>query len=213
MNPTPFRFHFADVQWKRNACATLGLRFEKPNGVYSILRVQPIAKPSVHGDGNCLFRTFPHTICGSEGPAHGSASGHPQPHGVGMCSASVAAWPPSRLCQHCGVQNCKKTKMDRDGFWGTEVEMLALAHLLHTRVYSYVSQLSTWNQYGPTNVEAHCNVLLNPCTSDNVLTTLMWSVLFATPSDLTLSGLLPICLVCGTSHMHAVLTPSGHTHF
>ena len=49
--------------------------------------------------------------------------------------------------------------IDKEGFWGTEVEMLALAHMLHTRVYSYVSQLGTWNQYGPTNVEAHCNVL------------------------------------------------------
>ena len=49
--------------------------------------------------------------------------------------------------------------MDRDGFWGTEVEMLALAHMLHTTVYSYVCRLGTWNQYGPTSVEAHCNVL------------------------------------------------------
>ena len=49
--------------------------------------------------------------------------------------------------------------MDRDGFWGTEVEMLALAHMLHTTVYSYVCQLGKWQQYGPTSVEAHCNVL------------------------------------------------------
>ena len=49
--------------------------------------------------------------------------------------------------------------MDRDGLWGTEVEMLALAHLLHTTVYSYVCQLGKWHQYGPTSVEAHWNVL------------------------------------------------------
>ena len=55
----------------------------------------------------------------------------------------------------------------------------------------------------------------SPCTSDILLTILMWSALFETPSDLTLSGLLPIGtlsgllpigLVCGTSHMNAVLT-------
>ena len=102
--------------------------------------------------------------------------------------------------------------MDKDGFWGTNVEMLALAHMLHTTVYSYVSQLGTWNQVQPMwKHTAMC--FLNPCTSDILLTTLMWSALFETPSDLTLSGLVPICLVCGTSHMHAVLTHSGHTHF
>ena len=35
----------------------------------------------------------------------------------------------------------------------------------------------------------------SPCTSDILLTNLMWSALFETPSDLTLSGLLTICLV------------------
>ena len=41
-------------------------------------------------------------------------------------------------------------KIDRDDSWGTDVEMLALAHMLHTTVYAYVSQHGTWNQYGST---------------------------------------------------------------
>ena len=34
-----------------------------------------------------------------------------------------------------------------------------LAHSLNNSVCSYVCQLGKWHQYGPTSVEAHCNVL------------------------------------------------------
>ena len=33
--------------------------------------------------------------------------------------------------------------MNKDDSWGTDVEMLALAHMLHTTVYAYVSQHGT----------------------------------------------------------------------
>ena len=61
---------------------------------------------------------------------------------------------------YASIVECTTAKnMDRDGFWGTEVEMLALAHSLNNSVYSYVCQLGKWHQYGPTSVEAHNNVL------------------------------------------------------
>ena len=110
-NPSPFRFHSVDVQWQRNACATLGLHFEKPNGVTlggpDVVLNPPSAAncKAISGDGNCHVLTH---YLWFRGAAHGSASGHPQPHRVGTCSASVAAWPPSRLCEHCGVHNCQK---------------------------------------------------------------------------------------------------------
>ena len=176
-NPTRFRFHCVDVQWQRNACATLGLRFEKPNGVSrggpDVVLNPPSAKPSVATETVCF--THSHTLFVVPRTSTWQCLeilNH-------MASERVA---PLLLCGHlhgyASIAEYKTaTKMDRDGFWGTEVEMLAC-----------------------------------PCTSDIVLTTLMWSALFETPSDLTLSGLLPICLVCGTSHMHACrLTHSGHT--
>ena len=154
-NPTPFRFHSVDVQWQRNACATLGLRFEKPNGVTlggpDVVLNPPSAAncQAILGDGNCLFRTFSHIICGSE-DQHMAVRLAILDH---MASERVA---PLLLRGHLHgyasiAEYTTAKNMDKDGFWGTDVEMLALAHMLHTTVYSYVSQLGTWNQY--------CNVL------------------------------------------------------
>ena len=156
-------------------------------------------------DGNCLFRTFSHIICGSE-DQHMAVRLAFLDH---MASERVA---PLLLRGHLHgyasiAEYTTAKKMDRDGFWGTEVEMLALAHMLHSTVYSYVCQPGTWNQYSPTNVEHTAMYFQSPCTSDIVLTILMWSALFETPSDLTLAGLLPICLVCGTSHYACRLDP------
>ena len=161
-NPSPFRFHSVDVQWQQNACATLGLRFEKPNGV--TLGADVVLNPpsaanckAISGDGNCLFRTFSHIICGFE-EQHMAVRLAILNH---IASERVA---PLLLRGHlhgyASIAEYTTAKtMDRDGFWATEVEMLALAHMLHTTVFSYVCQLGKWHQYGPTSVEAHCNVL------------------------------------------------------
>ena len=157
-NPTPFRFHSVDVQWQRNACATLGLRFEKPNGVTlggpDVVLNPPSAAncKAISGDGNCLFRTFSHIICGSE-EQHMAVRLAILNH---MVSERVA---PLLLCGHLHgyasiAEYTTAKNMDSDGFWGTEV-MLALAHMLHTAVYAYVSQHGTWNQYGPTTSKVH----------------------------------------------------------
>ena len=169
-NPTPFRLHSVDVQWQRNACATLGLRFEKPNGVTlggSDVVLDPPSAATISGDGNCLFRTFSHIICGSEDQhmavrlaiLNHMASERVAPlllRGHLHCYASIAEYTTAK-------------NMDRDGFWGTEVEILALAHMLHTTVYSYVCQLGKRHQYGPTSVEAHCNVLPKSMYTSDIL--------------------------------------------
>ena len=134
-NPTPFRFHSVDVQWQRNACATLGLRFEKPNGVTlggpDVALNPPSAANSkaISGDGNCLFRTFSHIICGSE-EQHMAVRLAILNH---MASERLA---PLLLRGHLHgyasiAEYTAAKNMDRDGFWGTEVEMLALAHVTH----------------------------------------------------------------------------------
>ena len=43
--------------------------------------------------------------------------------------------------------------MDREGSWGTEVEMLTLAHFLQTPVLVYNTEHEGWSRYSPRNVD------------------------------------------------------------
>ena len=43
--------------------------------------------------------------------------------------------------------------MDQFGFWGTDVEMHTLAHLLQTNIYSYDTALQRWELFYPGSVE------------------------------------------------------------
>ena len=45
------------------------------------------------------------------------------------------------------------TGMERDGTWGTDVEILSMSHLLQTPVHSYSQQLGQWQRYSPHNVD------------------------------------------------------------
>ena len=138
-----------------------------------------------------------------QGPAHGSASSHPQPHGVGTCScccvATFTVMPALRSTQLPKI----RTKMTvgvpmwRCWHWPTCYKLMCM-RMFPSMVHGTSMVQPMWKHTAM--------YFQSPCTSDILLTTLMWSALFETPSDLTLSGLLPICLVCGTSHMHAVLT-------
>ena len=141
---TPFRFHSVDVQWQRNACATLGLRFEKPNGVTrggpDVVLNPPSAAncKAISGDGNCLFRTFSHIICGSE-DQHMAVRRAILNH---MASERVAPLLLGHLHSYASIAEYTTAKSrDTDGFWGTKVEMLALAHVTHSCV---LVRFSAW---------------------------------------------------------------------
>ena len=43
--------------------------------------------------------------------------------------------------------------MDREGSWGTEVEILTLAHFLQTPVLVYNTEHEGWSRYSPRNVD------------------------------------------------------------
>ena len=45
------------------------------------------------------------------------------------------------------------THMDREGSWGTEVEMLTLAHFLQTPVLVYSTEREGWSRYSPHGVD------------------------------------------------------------
>ena len=51
------------------------------------------------------------------------------------------------------VQEYIAHNMDREFSWGTDVEILALAHLLQTSIISYSVQHRMWQSYAPWDVD------------------------------------------------------------
>ena len=43
--------------------------------------------------------------------------------------------------------------MDRFGTWGTDTEMVTLAHMLQTCIFSYNTEEHTWHRYTPENLD------------------------------------------------------------
>ena len=51
----------------------------------------------------------------------------------------------------------KHTCMDQDGTWGTDIDILTLAHLLNTCNFVYTTEQCNWWRYGPQNVDRSLN--------------------------------------------------------
>ena len=55
---------------------------------------------------------------------------------------------------HNSVQSyIASSEMDKSGIWGTETEILALAHMLQTDIYSYNTDDCQWHKYGIADVD------------------------------------------------------------
>ncbi len=60
--------------------------------------------------------------------------------------------------QYSSVQDyIRATGMDRAKTWGTDIEMLTIAHLLKTPVLCYVTEQSFWHRYIPRHVDRTLN--------------------------------------------------------
>ena len=57
---TNYRYYPVHVEWQRQACELLGIRFVRP------FQRQDGSLRSIGGDGNCLFRALCYIISGSE---------------------------------------------------------------------------------------------------------------------------------------------------
>ncbi len=55
--------------------------------------------------------------------------------------------PDLRTVKHIEPDYIRATGMDRAKIWGTDIEMLTLAHLLKTPVLCYVTEQSFWHRY------------------------------------------------------------------
>ena len=166
---TSERFFPVDVQWQRNACDTLHLNFRKSSSQkcergQDVPLTIPNRKKRVVGDGNCLFRSFSYIITGSE-------NYHRE-----VRKAIVDHMPllrPEVLSVYLGdttVQEYQRqTRMRQDSSWGTDVEMVTLAHLLDTTVYAYspggnewaVCSTTFWSGAGASNSLERAMYLVN----------------------------------------------------
>ena len=45
------------------------------------------------------------------------------------------------------------TKMDKQGTWGTEIELLVLSHLLKTSIYTYLTTNKKWFVFSPSKLD------------------------------------------------------------
>ena len=51
------------------------------------------------------------------------------------------------------------SRIEHDREWGTNVEILTLAHMLKTPVYMYHEDTKSWNSYSLNAVEQHFDVV------------------------------------------------------
>ena len=158
--PGNLKFHTVNEQWQRWACALLGLEFigatqMRRGGPHVALtpphtrRIKPIGK-----DGNCLFRCFSYMITGSENQ-HFEVRAMIVTYMPNIAHFLLGS--PYFDEHYNSIQEYIADKrMDRDGSYGSHVEMLTLAYLLQTTIYSYNDigeRGSSWCTYSPSMLD------------------------------------------------------------
>ena len=152
---SPFSFHTVDVQWQQSACQQLGLQYTTQTRVRAGGPTVPLTRPDmrsvrrIQGDGNCLFRAFSYILTGSE-ESHMAIRCAILDHMINNAQYFLG----HHLIGYNSVQSYIASRgMDQDGSWGTDIEMLSMAHLLKTPVHSYSQQHGHWQRYCPHDVD------------------------------------------------------------
>ena len=175
-----FKYNPVDVEWQLRVCRLLGLRFCGPNIITPGSPNAPLANPvgfkNIRGDGNCMFRSLSFIITGSEDQhmqVRRAIIRHMRDIGNVLWESQISPLlnnlrsigevsvgnNQSPNADHmAGInQYIAATRMDHDKTWGSEVEIMVLAHLLDTAVYSYDTARG-WNRYTPANVYGEFDV-------------------------------------------------------
>ena len=175
-----FKYNPVDVEWQVRVCRLLGLGFCGPNRITPGSPNAPLANPvgfkNIRGDGNCMFRSLSFIITGSEDQhmhVRRAIIRHMRDIGNVLWESQISPLlnnlrsigevsvgnNQSPNADHmAGInQYIAATRMDHDKTWGSEVEIMVLAHLLDTAVYSYDTARG-WNRYTPANVYGQFDV-------------------------------------------------------
>ena len=159
-NADHFKYHPVDVEWQQRTCETLGLEYVAPNGITpggpDVSLTPPITFRPIKGDGNCLFRALSFIITGSEEqhmPLRQAIIRHMRSIGQLLWETQIY---PDEDYPHGMEEYIAKTRMEHAGAWGTQVEIIALAHLLNTPILTYAGTLG-WNRYSPSTAYGFLN--------------------------------------------------------
>ena len=102
---------------------------------------QPKQTHPIGGDGNCMFRSVSYVMTGSQEQhleVHAKTLEHMEtiaPLVLGHIRGRSSA-----MSKFSSVKEyVQYTKMDKQGTWGTEIELLVLSHLLKTSIYTYLT--------------------------------------------------------------------------
>ena len=172
-----FKYNPVDVEWQLRVCRLLGLGFCGPNRITPGSPNAPLANPvgfkNIRGDGNCMFRSLSFIITGSEDQHMHVRIRHMRDIGNVLWESQISPLLNNlRSIGEVSVGNNQSpnadhmagineyiaaTRMDHDKTWGSEVEIMVLAHLLDTAVYSYDTARG-WNRYTPANVYGQFDV-------------------------------------------------------
>ena len=147
-------FNPVHEQWQHTACNLTGLRFvsrcDLDDGGPNVLLTRPRRVRHILGDGNCLFRSLSYVITGTEAQ-HLQVREALLNHLVsieGMMIGHHISGEYSNV-----VEYIRGTNMDRNGTWGTDIELMTASHMLQTSLSMYDTVSGTWTTYGPHNVD------------------------------------------------------------
>jgi len=166
------RFYSVDKIWQHEACEKLWIQFRtvfhhQPGGPDTIILTCPdnSSLHNVREDGNCLFRALSYMITGSEDQHFALRNAIVQhilsiPHMLIDYSTDGEPNGITLLCPPMVYESVDEdyiyyTRMGHDGTWGTNVEMLTLAHMVNAPVYCYETTAPhhTWTAYFPNGVD------------------------------------------------------------
>ena len=155
VHENPLKFNPVNKQWQQNACSQIGLQFYAKNRVRVGGPNAPLTRPDmrsvkhIEGDGNCLFRAFSYIITGSESQ-HMAVRLAILSHMINIAHFILD----HHILGYNSIQEYITSKrMDQDSAWGTDIEMLTLAHLLNTPILSYSVEHGSWQSYSPHHVD------------------------------------------------------------
>ncbi len=116
------RHYGSSVSWeKQSETGGTNVALKRPD-LRTVKRIEP--------DGNCLFRSFVYIITGLE-DQHMAVRAVILNHMVDMAHFLLGP----HITRYSRVQDyIRATAMDRAKTWGTDIEMLTLAHVLKTPV-------------------------------------------------------------------------------
>ena len=149
----PFKYNPVDVQWQQRACHSLGLNNHGQNGVLpggaDVQLTPPTLTKTIDGDGNCFFRTISYILTESQ-LQHMDVRRATVQH---MRTIGGLLSPHLDGSYNDIEQYINATYMDMDGIWATDVEILAVSHLLNVPVFSFLESIQRWQRLAPNNVD------------------------------------------------------------